>query len=79
MTPASEDADLDYMLLCQDVTYFINLISELKQFGIDLPEAPKPSAVCLVFKDNVGAPLELANSPKLRPQTKHLAIQLHHF
>ena len=23
--------------------------------------------------------LELANTPKLRPRTKHLAVQLHHF
>ena len=33
---------------------------------------------CRVFEDNVGA-LELTNTPKLRPRTKHLAIQLHHF
>ena len=33
---------------------------------------------CRVFEDNVGA-LELANAHKLRPRTKHLAAQLHHF
>ena len=33
---------------------------------------------CRVFEDNVGA-LELTNTPKLRPRTKHLAVQLHHF
>ena len=27
----------------------------------------------------MGRALELANTPKLRPRTKHLAIQLHHF
>ena len=32
-----------------------------------------------MFEDNVGA-LELANTPtKVRPRTKHLAVQLHHF
>ena len=30
------------------------------------------------FEDNVGA-LELANAHKLRPRTKHLSVQLHHF
>ena len=30
------------------------------------------------FEDNVGA-LELANTHKLRPRTKHLSVQLHHF
>ena len=33
---------------------------------------------CRAFEDNVGA-LELANTHKLRPRTKHLAVQLHHF
>ena len=33
---------------------------------------------CRVFEDNVGA-LELANNHKLRPRTKHLSVQLHHF
>ena len=33
---------------------------------------------CRVFEDNVGT-LELANAHKLRPRTKHLSVQLHHF
>ena len=41
-------------------------------------QVPTPTTTCRVFEDNVGA-LELANTPKLRPQTKHLAVQLHHF
>ena len=32
----------------------------------------KPNTTCRVFEDNVGA-LELANTPKLRPRTKHLS------
>ena len=31
-----------------------------------------------VDKATYGA-LELANTPKVRPRTKHLAVQLHHF
>ena len=33
---------------------------------------------CWVLEDNVSA-LALANTHKLRPRTKHLAVQLHHF
>ena len=62
----------------QDVIYFMNLINKMKNFGIYLPGVPKPITTCCVFEDNVGA-LELANTPKLRPRTKHLAVQLHHF
>ena len=52
--------------------------TQMKNFGITLPGVPKPITTCRVFEDNVGA-LELANTPKLRPRTKHLAVQLHHF
>ena len=51
---------------------------EMKNFGITLPGVPTPTTTCRVFEDNVGA-LDLANTPKLRPRTKHLAVQLHHF
>ena len=62
----------------RDAIYFINLIQEIQDFGIKLPSTPSPKATCRVFEDNVGA-LELANTHKLRPRTKHLAVQLHHF
>ena len=62
----------------RDVICFINLIQEIQDFGIELPSAPSPKATCRIFEDNVGA-LELANTHKLRPRTKHLAAQLHHF
>ena len=61
-----------------DVIYFMNLIDEMKNFGITLPGVPTPTTTCRVFEDNVGA-LELTNTLKLRPWTKHLAVQLHHF
>ena len=62
----------------RDVIYFMNLIDKMKNFGITLPGVPKPITTCHIFEDNVSA-LELANTPKLRPRTKHLAVQLHHF
>ena len=51
----------------------------LRELGavIDMPECSK-SMKCTVFKDNNGA-LELANTPKMRLQTKHITIKYHHF
>ena len=81
-TIALSTTEAEYVALStsmRDVIYFMNLIDEMKKFGINLPQVPKPNTTCRVFEDNVGA-LELANTPKLlRPRTKHLAVQLHHF
>ena len=38
-------------------------------------EAPAAATVAQVYDFT----MELANTPKLRPRTKHLAVQLHHF
>ena len=62
----------------EDAIYFMNLIDEMKNVGIHLPQIPKPNTTYHVFKDNIGA-LELTNTPKIWPRTKHLAMQLHHF
>lgn len=61
----------------REVIFVINLLSEMKKSGIPLIHKT-PEVICNVYEDNVGA-LELAKTPKLRPRTKHLAIQLHHF
>ena len=71
-TIALSTTEAEYVALLtamQDVIYFMNLINEMKNFGITLPAVPTPTT-CRVFEDNVGA-LELANTPKLRPRTKH--------
>ena len=62
----------------RDVICLINLIQEIQDFGVKFPSTPSPKATCRVFEDNVGA-LELANTHKLCPRTKHLTVQLHHF
>ena len=62
----------------RDVIYLLHLVEELKEYGITIPTPAVPKVTCRVFEDNVGA-LELANNPKLRPRTKHLSVQLHHF
>ena len=62
----------------REVIYLLNLVKEFKEYGIEIPSPNVPKVTCRVFEDNVGA-LELANNPKLRPRTKHLSVQLHHF
>ena len=61
----------------REVIYLMNLMDELKRFRIKLIDA-QPVITCNVMEDNVGA-IELAKLPKLRPRTKHIAIQYHHF
>ena len=62
----------------RDVIYLLNLVEEFNEHGIKVPNNKAPTVTCRVFEDNVGA-IELANDPKLRPRTKHLAVRLHHF
>jgi len=38
----------------------------------------KPKVHCKVFEDNSGA-LEIATVHKVRPRTKHMNVQFHHF
>jgi hypothetical protein len=59
------------------VIYLINLTDELRSNGIQLIST-QPKIQVRVFEDNVGA-IELAKLPKLRPRTKHITIQYHHF
>ena len=52
------------------------MILELKPI-LGIPEADL-LIKCTLFEDNKGAE-ELANIPKNRPRTKHIAVKYHHF
>ena len=62
----------------RDVIFLVELVQEFELHGAPIPKSDKPLITCRTFEDNVGA-LELANNPKLRPRTKHIAVQFHHF
>ena len=62
----------------RDVIYLMELTKEFNKYGIKVPDFDPPKVQCRVFEDNAGT-IEVANSPKLRPRTKHLSVQLHHF
>lgn len=77
---ALSTTEAEYMALSRavrEVIYLMNLLDELRDNGVELVTV-QPSIQCRVFEDNAGA-IELARLPKLRPRTKHLAIQYHHF
>ena len=61
----------------RDVIYILQLVTELQENSFQVPTQGPPKVSCHVFEDNAGA-LELANNPKLHPQTKHIAIPYHH-
>ena len=79
-TIALSTTEAEYMALSRalrDVIFLLNMINELQDHKIDLIHK-QPRIQCKVWEDNSGA-LELTRLPKLRPRTKHIAIQYHHF
>jgi len=79
-TIALSTTEAEYMALstaAREVIFLLNLTNELRKHGVSLINK-QPSIQCHVFEDNAGA-IELARLPKLRPRTKHIAIQYHHF
>ena len=55
----------------------MQLLEEASNVGIPNVKTT-PTIHCKAFEDNSGA-LEIAKLPKLRPRTKHMNVQLHHF
>ena len=59
------------------VILLLSLAEETQKYSIKLIKK-QPVIKYKVYKDNVGA-IELANTIKLRPRTKHMVIQYHPF
>jgi hypothetical protein len=79
-TIALSTTEAEYMALsaaAREVIFLVNLLNEMRDHGVKLVSTI-PRIQCTVYEDNVGA-IELSKLPKLRPRTKHLAIQYHHF
>jgi hypothetical protein len=56
----------------------MTLVQEFKDKFATSTVVSIPTIRCTLFEDNSGA-LELANTPKMRPRTKHINIKYHHF
>jgi len=70
----------EYICLSQSLRKtipMIELIMEMKALGYKLGES-HPTIHCTLFEDNSGA-LAVANSPAMRPTTKHINNKYHHF
>jgi len=77
---ALSTTEAEYIALSQamrEVLPIIWLMEEARHQGIPVLNAT-PKIHCKVFEDNAGA-IEIANVPKMRPRTKHLNINYHHF
>lgn len=79
-TIALSTTEAEYMALSsatRELIYLMNILEELRNSGVELL-TQQPQIQCHLYEDNAGA-IELAKLPKLRPRTKHIAIQYHHF
>jgi hypothetical protein len=77
---ALSSTESEYISLSQslrEVLPLMRLVKELGQAGFHLA-TDTPTVHCKVFEDNVGA-LTMAQTPKMRPRTKHLNLKYHHF
>ena len=77
---ALSTTEAEYMALStamREVIFVKNLLEEMRAKGVQIIDK-KPVIKCKVFEDNSGA-IELSKLPKLRPRTKHIAIEYHHF
>ena len=76
---ALSTTEAEYIALSQSMCDLIplrNILMDLSKVIIVNPEHLVTYST--VFEDNNGA-LELAQEPKYRPRTKHIAIKYHHF
>ena len=76
---ALSTTEAEYIALSQSMRDLIPLRSILMDLSKIMHVNPElPVTHSTVFEDNNGA-LELAQAPKYRPRTKHIAIKYHHF
>jgi hypothetical protein len=77
---ALSSTESEYISLSQalrEVLPLMRLVNELAMANFHMTNAT-PRVNCKAFEDNVGA-LTMAQTPRLRPRTKHLNIKYHHF
>ena len=72
--------EAEYIALSQSLRDLIPMRRLLQEAtkGLNLTVRPTAKLYSTVFEDNNGA-LSIANSPRMSPRTKHIAIKYHHF
>jgi Reverse transcriptase (RNA-dependent DNA polymerase) len=77
---ALSSTESEYISLSQslrEVLPLMRLVEELALAGFHV-HTGTPEVRCKVFEDNVGA-TTMAQTPRMRPRTKHLNLKYHHF
>ena len=61
----------------REVIAIVHLLEDLKSYGLPI-HGSTPVVKCRTFEDNMSY-VNMANTDKTRPRTKHLCIRLHYF
>ena len=76
---ALSTTEAEYIAFSQCLRDVIPLIDFLKELGKTIPFLDEaPVLHCTVHEDNRGC-IDLVETPKMRPRTKHIALKYHHF
>ena len=76
---ALSTTEAEYIALSQSTREIIPFRELLLELGLILKiPTPQSTLRCTIFEDNEGAK-ELANNPKYRPRTNHIAVKYQHF
>ena len=69
----------EYVALSQSLRDAIPLLLLMQELAGVIPMlSGSPKVHCTIFQDNQGC-IDLVKCPKMRPQTKHIALKYHHF
>ena len=76
---ALSTTEAEYIALSQSLRDVIPLITLLRELRRTAPhDTTKPIVNCTVHEENQGC-IDLVDSPRMRPRTKHIALKYHHF
>ena len=76
---ALSTAESEYIGLSNAARYLLGTIYLMEEINAKFhPLKAKPTIKCTIFEDNNSA-LEIAKVPKMRPRTRHINVQYHHF
>ena len=76
---ALSTTESEYIAFSQALRDVIPLIELLRELSVSIPsDTSTPIIHCTVHEDNKGC-IDLVETPKMRPRTKHIALKYHHF
>ena len=71
--------EAEYIALSQSLRDAIPLVGLLREVRDAIPAGSEAPVVhCTIHEDNKGC-IDLVETPRMRPRTKHIALKYHHF